>query len=72
VKAKRPAIGRKASAAWEEVWMFVTPCAFNVAAVVIMMKSARYAAGQIQGAILKRQLKGLIDAARREQRTYKT
>jgi hypothetical protein len=40
VKAKRPAIGRNASAAWEDVWMSVTPWALSVAAVVIMMKSA--------------------------------
>lgn len=40
VKAKRPAIGRKASAAWDDVWISVTPWAFKVAAVVIIMKSA--------------------------------
>ena len=40
VKAKRPAIGRSASAAWAEVWMSVTPCACSVAAVVSMMNSA--------------------------------
>ena len=40
VKAKRPAIGRSASAACDEVWMSVTPCAFSVAAVVSMMNSA--------------------------------
>jgi hypothetical protein len=29
VNAKRPAIGRNASAAWEEVWMSVTPWVFR-------------------------------------------
>jgi hypothetical protein len=32
VNVNTPAIGRSASAAWSEVWMSVTPCAFNVAA----------------------------------------
>ena len=32
-KAKRPAMGCSASAAWDEVWMSVTPCACRVAAV---------------------------------------
>ena len=39
-KAKAPAIGRSASAACAEVWMSVTPWAFSVAAVVMMMNSA--------------------------------
>ena len=36
-KVNTPAIGRSASAAWAEVWMSVIPCAFSVAAVVMMM-----------------------------------
>ena len=35
--ANSPAIGRSASAACAEVWMLVSPCAFKVAAVVMMM-----------------------------------
>ena len=38
--ANSPAIGRKASAACAEVWIFVMPCSCNVAAVEMMMKSA--------------------------------
>jgi len=40
VKASLPAIGRRASAAWDEVLMSVTPWACRVAAVVRMMNSA--------------------------------
>ncbi len=29
-KVNSPAIGRSASAAWAEVWMFVMPCAFTI------------------------------------------
>ena len=36
-KVNAPAIGRSASAAWAEVWMSVIPCAFSVAAAVMMM-----------------------------------
>ena len=39
-KANSPAIGCSAFAASEDVSMFVTPCAWRVAAVVSMMKSA--------------------------------
>ena len=35
-----PAMGRNASAAWEDVWISVTPAAFNVAAVAKMMNKA--------------------------------
>ena len=37
-KVNTPAIGRSASAAWDDVWISVIPCAFSVAAVVTMMK----------------------------------
>ena len=39
-EASSPAIGFKASAACAEVAMLVTPLAFNVAAVVIMIETA--------------------------------
>ena len=39
-KVNTPATGRSASAACDEVWISVMPCAFSVAAVVMMMKSA--------------------------------
>lgn len=39
-EANSPAIGFKASAACAEVVMLVTPLAFNVAAVVIMIETA--------------------------------
>ena len=38
VKASRPTIGRKASAACAAVAMWVTPCVASVSAVVSMMK----------------------------------
>ena len=36
-KVSGPATARSASAAYAEVWIWVTPCACNVAAVVMTM-----------------------------------
>ncbi len=37
---RSPQIGLRASAAWAEVWMLVTPCACKVAAVEMTMNRA--------------------------------